>query len=259
MYSRPIIQNWRKAVIIMVAIALAILGGTVVQQTKSEANTPSTTEVQKLAADIDSTVFEVALAATPKVHHKAIVVPDVLTRIGFTVNQGLHVVPVDWCRDHQTICMNELKDRFAKKAISDPSNNPPEHANANMKRVYLNSFDINPKECGALCSYNHYRDDVNRPGGYCQMGWKVVGGVSLGQPAWPECHEVAWGGPDGTDAGTNFDNVDRGFVVCAGTVLGTAAGEVVFGGPAAAPAAGITVGAGTFGCGVGWALGKWLF
>lgn len=250
----------RGVVSVVASIAVVLALGYWTQQRHDKAQSQVQTDAVNVAADVGATVGLVVDTFPSVDHHKAAAVPDVLVRVGFTVNQGTHLVPTDWCRNNKDSCMSALKNRFANAATSNPSSNPSPHANDNMRRVYLNSFNINPKAgCDALCSYNHYRDDVNKPGGYCQMGWRVSDPHSIGQAAFPACHQVAWGGPDGSDAGTNFDVQDKGFVVCAGTVLGTAAGEVVFTGGAAAPAAGVTVGAGTFGCGVGWALAKWLF
>jgi len=263
----PIRIGWRVTLILAVIIALfvAVLVNHVHAQTKADNNSR---DARKLAANVSAVVAEV-VDAVPNVRQPsaaAVDIPDIVTRVGFNVLQNrYYVVPTQWCKDHQTLCTNTLIDRFWREAQTSPSNNPSPHANDNMKRVYLNSFPANPAKsavaCEALCSYNHYRDDVNNPGGYCQTTWVVTQPHTIGQPAYPSCRKVAWGGPDGSDGGINFDNLDKGFVVCETAILGVAAGEQLIPvPPPIMPAIGLTtIEKGTLGCGITYLVSKFLF
>lgn len=197
---------------------------------------------------------------------QAVTIPAVVTRFG-----NNHVVqPTQWCLDHKALCIDTLKDRFVREWNTDPSNLPPDHALANLKRTYINTYNAvtaklppakRQRALTALEAYNHYKDGVDGPGTHpCHLMFDAAD-MTPGAPAYPVCARDTWGGADGLDPSglINFDNIDKGFIVCEGVVLAVSGGETVLTGGVGAPVGLSTAEVGTLRCGVGYLLSKWLF
>lgn len=192
-----------------------------------------------------------------------VTIPAVVVRAG---HNGV-VQPTQWCLDNQGLCKDKLTDLFRAAMADNPTNKPTAHAEANMKRVWLNEYNAaiakNPASklataaCGPLCAYNHFHDDlVSNPS--CQLKFKWGNETGDGKPVWPDCGQIMWGGDSGKVDGHDIDVIDAGWLVCENTFLGTAVGTEVFTAGASTPlSVGIAAG-GTFGCAVGWVTGKFV-
>lgn len=194
----------------------------------------------------------------------AVDIPTVLVRAG---NRGV-VEPTPWCTDHKALCKDTLTSMFWDKMQENSTNLPTAHEWVNMKRVYINTYNDVPaaksskRALTALQAYNAYHDDlVSNP--RCHLAF-VWGNLQVpGAPVWPTCVQSPWGGNDGTVSTVNgnvdLDDIDKGWIVCETTFLGTAAGTTVFSAGTAAPVSVAIASGGTFGCSVGWITSRFLW